>query len=614
VFDQVKHYSRHFTSGTILALALLSLAMGVLHIPSAAARQMLVDDFEVVGAASWTFTSGPEFPGAIGSFTSGVGHNSEHGAHLIYDFSRGGHYVGAEIKLPQPLAAAAVAFWIKSPPGIHVVLRVVDETGQTLHYTPPRPLGALAATAWYRQVIDLAQPNGYWGGANDGLLHGNLQRISILAADPVEPGAVGAIDFDDVAVTDQLLTNLDPFMPPIVPVPPENTDLNSRLGVNIHFMRDAAALDAAHSVGFTWVRMDLAWAEVETVPGIYDFSAPDQLIADLETRGMRVLFILDYGNPLYTGGERLPPTTPAALEAFGCYAEVAARHFAGQGVSYEVWNEPNVGGFWPPQPDAAHYAALVNEAITRVRAGDPQAQVVTGGLSRGDYSFLRSFLAAQGGVGVTAIGVHPYRATAPETLTDELMAWRSIVSQAAQNDLPTWATEWGYSSAWFGDGHASEAQARHAVLVVRELLTSWSAGFPLIIYYDLRDDGFDPADAEQNFGLLAHDGTAKPATQAVRTLTVAANRRRLVGFLSVEPSTVHALRLDGSTDIVVVLWASSSQATLRVPANVTAVNLLGEPLALRPVAAQRELIVNETAGPVYLTFPKQQMFLPFVSR
>ncbi len=615
MFDHVKHYSRHLTSGTILVLNLLTLALGPPRITSAGAHQMLVDDFETVGAQfPWTFTNGAEFPGAIGSLTLGVGHNSERGAHLAYDFSRGGRYVGAELQLPQPLPAAAVAFWIKSPPGIRVVLRIVDETGQTLQYHLPRPLDALDVIAWYRQVVDLAQPNGCWGGANDGVLHGDLQRISLLAADPLEQGSVGVIDFDDVMITDQLLINLDPFTTPIVPVPSAISDLTPRLGVNIHFTRDAAALDAAHSAGFTWVRMDLAWVEVETVPGVYDFSAHDQLIADLEIRGMRALFILDYGNPLYTGSERLPPTTPAALEAFGCYAEAAARHFAGHGVSYEVWNEPNVGFFWPPQPDAAQYAALVDEVITHVRAGDPQAQVVTGGLSCGDYSFLRGFMMAGGGTGVAAIGFHPYRVTAPETLTDELLAWRSIVSQAAPNNLPTWDTEWGYSATWFGNGHAPEARARQAVMVARELLTTWSAGFPLIIYYDLRDDGFDPTDAEQNFGLLAHDGAAKPTMQVVRTLTAAADKRRLIGFLSVEPSSVHALRLDGSTDVVVVMWASSGQATVQVPPKVTAVNLLGEPLMLRPVNAQLELVVSEAAGPVYLTFPKQPQYLPVVFR
>jgi hypothetical protein len=227
---------------------------------------------------------------------------------------------------------------------------------------------------------------------------------------------------------------------------------------------------------------------------------------------------------------------------------------------------------------------------------------------RAEIFFLARLLAAHDGAGVTAIGFHPYRATAPETLTDELVAWRSIVS----HNLPTWNTEWGYSATWFGHGHAPEARARQAVMVARELLTTWSAGFPLIIYYDLRDDGFDPADAEQNFGLLTHDGAAKPAMQAVRTLTAAADKRRLIGFLSVEPSSVHALRLDGSTDVVVVMWASSGQATVRVPPQVTAVNLLGEPLTLQAGRAQLEFVINEAAGPVYLTFPQPQVFLPLV--
>ncbi|HSD84151.1 MAG TPA: hypothetical protein VLG46_09845, partial [Anaerolineae bacterium] len=586
--DRVKRYSRRLAFATLLILILLPLTLGTPRLTSTAARQTLVDNFEVVSApASWTLTSGAEFPGAIGTLTIGAGHDSERGARLTYDFSQGGSYVGAELQLARPLAAATVAFWIKSPPDIQVVVRVVDESGQTLQYHPPRPAETFDAATWHHQTVDLTQPTGCWGGADDGVLHGTLQRISILAADHRKPGAVGVLEFDDVAVSDQVIINLDPLTMPLVPVPSESAELNSRLGVNIHFTHDAAALDIAHAIGFTWVRMDLPWIEIETVPGVYDFAAHDQLIADLDARGMRALFILDYGNPLYTGSERTPPATPAAREAFGRFAEAAARHFAGHGVSYEIWNEPNVGFFWPPQPSAVQYAALLDEVTVHLRAGDPQARIVTGGLSCGDFAFLRSFLAEIETTGVTAIGFHPYRATAPETLIGELAVWRSIVSQTAASNLPTWDTEWGYSSTWFGNGHAPEARARHAVMVARELLTSWSAGFPLIIYYDLRDDGTDPNDAEHNFGLLARDGTAKPAMQAVHTLTTAASQRQLRGLLSINlPNVLHALRLDGSTDSVVVLWASSGQATVRVPARVTAVDALGEPLALRSVGRQ----------------------------
>ncbi len=611
--DRIKHYSRRLTSTTVLVLALLSLTIGPPRLISTSAYPLLTDDFETVGApAPWTFTNGAEFPGAIGTLTSGVGHNSEHGAHLTYDFSQGGSYVGAELQFKQLIPATTVAFWIKSPLDIRVVLRVVDESGQTLQYSPPRPRAAGVATDWYRQSIDLARPDGCWGGASDGVLHGKLRRLSILAADPVKRGAVGAIDFDDVSITDRMVVNLDPFTTPLVPVSPENADLSSHLGVNIHFTHDRAALDVAHSSGFTWVRMDLAWMEVETVPGVYDFSAYDRLIADLAARNMRVLFILDYGNPLYTGDERLPPTTPDALHAFGCFAEAAARHFARHHVSYEVWNEPNVGFFWPLEPSGMQYATLLEEAITHIRSGDPQAQVVTGGLSCGDFAFLRNFLVARGSMDVTAIGFHPYRWSAPETLLAELAVWRSIVKEVTPNNPPTWDTEWGYSSAWFGDGHSPAARTRQAIMVARELLTSWSAGFPLIIYYDLRDDGINPADEEHNFGLLAHDNTPKPALQAVRTLTSAANRHQLRGSLSIEAPNVHALRLDGLSDVTVALWASSDQATVYVQPNVTAVNMLGERLTPQPAGDRLEFVIDEAGGPVYLTFPQSPVFLPVV--
>ena len=417
-----------------------------------------------------------------------------------------------------------------------------------------------------------------------------------------------------LAALDQPIVNLDPFQRPSVSAPVGSADLASRLGVNIHFTRDAAALDAARLAGFTWIRMDLAWADVEIAPGVYDFSGYDQLITDLEARDMRALLILDYGHPLYTGGSNMPPITSTALEAIGRYAETAARHFAGHGICYEIWNEPNTYGFWLPQPNAAQYAALSNSLIARVRLGDPQAQIVTGGLSGMDYVFLRDCLNDGAATGASAIGLHPYRWGAPETAEADVSAWRSIVSETLSSNLPTWDTEWGYSATWFGDGHTSEARTRQAVMAARELLTAWSAGFPLIVYYDLRDDGLDPSNAEHNFGLLARDYSAKPAMQAVQALTAAAHGRQFTGVVPLGSTDLHALRLDGVAEVVMVLWSSSAEATVRVPASGTAVDMLGKPLALQPVDNQLELVISEAAGPVYLTFPQYQAFLPLVSK
>ena len=76
---------------------------------------------------------------------------------------------------------------------------------------------------------------------------------------------------------------------------------------------------------------------------------------------MRALFILDYGNPLYTRGKSV--RTAEAREAFARWAVAAAKHFSGRGINWEVFNEPNHPIFWPPKPNVNEYAALAVEVL-----------------------------------------------------------------------------------------------------------------------------------------------------------------------------------------------------------------------------------------------------------
>ncbi|MEA3364891.1 MAG: hypothetical protein U9Q79_04545, partial [Candidatus Hydrogenedentes bacterium] len=74
-------------------------------------------------------------------------------------------------------------------------------------------------------------------------------------------------------------------------------------GVNIHFYQgNANDLFMLDESGLGTIRMDISWAGAEKEPGKYDFSHYDKLVADMEARDIRILFIIDYGNPLYDEG------------------------------------------------------------------------------------------------------------------------------------------------------------------------------------------------------------------------------------------------------------------------------------------------------------------------
>jgi len=80
-----------------------------------------------------------------------------HAARLEGDFSGGGNYVSAGLSMAQPVTAPLLAFRARASAGTHIVVRLVDSSGQTLRYSLPRPVEApLDLDAWYPQVIDLA--------------------------------------------------------------------------------------------------------------------------------------------------------------------------------------------------------------------------------------------------------------------------------------------------------------------------------------------------------------------------------------------------------------------------------------------------------------------------
>src|SRR5208282_5126943 len=79
--------------------------------------------------------------------------------------------------------------------------------------------------------------------------------------------------------------------PPVIP---------EGVGVNIHFIRGGERdLDMIAVAGFKFVRMDFGWQTTETTPGTYDWSAYDDLSAQLRQRGLRAIYILDYTHSAY---------------------------------------------------------------------------------------------------------------------------------------------------------------------------------------------------------------------------------------------------------------------------------------------------------------------------
>jgi hypothetical protein len=340
----------------------------------------------------------------------------------------------------------------------------------------------------------------------------------------------------------------------------------SGVGVNIHFVSGhEKELDLIAAAGFRSIRMDFGWSAIETAKGKYNWSEYEELLSNLDRRGLRAVFILDYSNPLYepevTSTNPLThqshrttasPQHPESIAAFADWAAAAAKHFQGRHVLWELWNEPNID-FWSPEPDVHQYSALALAAAKAVRQADAGATIVGPASSGFPREFLETFF--QSGIleYLDAVSVHPYREPkrSPETATADYQKLRALIDRYAPGNkkpaIPILSGEWGYSS--WERGVSIETQAQFAV---RQQLVNLLNNVPLSIWYDWKNDGDDPKENEHNFGTVKPDLTPKPAYQAISVFT-----RELTGY-----RITRRLLAQNENDYLIVLSASDGNKKL----------------------------------------------------
>ena len=159
------------------------------------ATVITIEDFDTLwkDGSAWSFANGPEFPGAKGSFdrTKTTARSGKYAGKLAFDFTGGGTYVQAALQTPASPFLKSIKLWIKSPVETRLTFRYTDQTGQTLQKSFNVPV-----EEWTEQTITISGFQGYWGGANDGKIHGAPKAIAFLAENTGLK--TGAVYLDDI--------------------------------------------------------------------------------------------------------------------------------------------------------------------------------------------------------------------------------------------------------------------------------------------------------------------------------------------------------------------------------------------------------------------------------
>ncbi len=215
------------------------------------------------------------------------------------------------------------------------------------------------------------------------------------------------------------------------------------------------ALEAIREGGFVWVRQDFPWSEIEPAPGEYDWAAWDPVVADAVEHGLQLLPVLS-SPPAWAGN-------PPDPEAFARFAGAFANHYMAQLVYYQIWHNPNLGDAWSGEADPYAYAELLMRAAEAIRAADPDARIVLGGLAPNveagpvNYSEVR-FLELLYGAGAApyfdVVAVQPYgfdtgpddRRVAPDRFNfSRALLIRELLVEQGDADTAIWASDFGWN-------------------------------------------------------------------------------------------------------------------------------------------------------------------------
>lgn len=322
---------------------------------------------------------------------------------------------------------------------------------------------------------------------------------------------------------------------------------------------DPADYARMRQAGVRTLRTQFFWPLIQaSAGGAFDWSRTDAIVGAAAKHGIAVLPVL-FGTPSFTTGcterncqIRLPIDTSEESSGWSAFVTAAAQRYGPGGEFWsahpqiparpirlwQAWNEPNnFNANGEPRSTPAEYArllALTHAALTGV---DPGAKLMLAGMfgtpnGSNDpaitaWGFLRGLYAAGAGVNFDDVAIHPY-ATDISGISQQLDHLRKVIVASGNPQTPIYVTEVGWGSDSPNVKHflvetpSGQAQKlTEAFNLLLENRARWNVQG--VDWFSWRDPppGAGLCGFCYSAGLLANDGTPKPALAAYRRFALA---------------------------------------------------------------------------------------------
>ena len=248
----------------------------------------------------------------------------------------------------------------------------------------------------------------------------------------------------------------------------------SPYGACAHLPRDEFAqrdgiLRLMNVAGIANVRCDLDWATWEEDNAYPRFA---EVLDSAEREGVTVLPILGGWSP-----RRVLPFAEHQDEfiaTFRPYVADVMRRFGARLPALEVWNEPNLPGWWN-LPNPTNYLAVLKAAYEEIKAANTNTLVGLGGVSDVGLGYIRALYELGAASYFDVVCCHPYTIPfAPEGVLDAKLAkLRSLMAEFGDAAKPIWITEVGFPTHRNGVGTVETQILLSGLRIARPEKKSW---------------------------------------------------------------------------------------------------------------------------------------------
>ena len=386
-------------------------------------------------------------------------------------------------------------------------------------------------------------------------------------------------------------------------LPPSLFGLNMYITGRERSDAEAATLvGLAGQIGARWTREEICWAcwGREDENRFYDRRIGMLADAGIGIIGMLLTTPKEYRDPgcvRYAADTGQPDywCAPTNMDAYASWAARVVERYDGDGyrdapgsprvAAWEIWNEPDMDGTWLPKADPGAYALMLRKAYDAIKAADPTAIVLNGGVyvfdGVGQGAFMDRVVELAGWDSFDALSIHPWLIDhAPDdpslinprerfdvTIPGRINLAKGWVA-ARGGGKPIWITEVGWSTCGGScPAEFAKSEEQQADYMVRTFVLAAAAGVEHVSYFQF-EDKFGGAQQPWGPAAILYDTlNPKPAYLAYGAMVAQLQFARYQGTGPLHrPGVLANYRFSlGERGSVDVLWSISGQRTVELP-------------------------------------------------